>query len=314
MSSLRAQEDPAWEAVIVDDGSSDRSWELLEQAGREDARIRVFRRRGEPKGAGTCRNEAVEQARADLLVFLDTDDLAAPHCTAQRSREMERRPADEFVIFPVTVFRGQPGPGDRRWAEEDGRPLLLRQFHQKGICQTTGPAFRREPFRRAGGWDASLAIWQDIDLFFRMFIPGRPHSLAMDLPPDVHLREHDESLSRGDPFSPAKQASKARVIRKAIRLLEETGRKEWLCEARHITAEVVHGFARTRRAEPGRDLVSFAEERGVLDAGEAGFLRRLLLAHQLRLPRLPGVGPRLEKAFRKKFEKKPEGNRILNPT
>ena len=313
MASLQAQEDPGWEAVIVDDGSTDGSWEILARAAREDLRIRLFRREGETKGAGTCRNEAVEHARSDILVFLDTDDLAAPHCAAQRSREMERRPTDDFVIFPVTIFRGYPRPGDRRWAEDDGRALLLRQFRQEGICQGTGPAFRREAFRRAGGWDASLAIWQDIDLFFRMFIPRRPHSLAMDLPPDVHLREHDESLSRSDPFSPAKQASKAEVIRKAIRLLEETGRKEWLREARHITAEVVNGFARTRRTGGGRELVNFAAQRGVLDEEEAKFLRGLLLAHQFRVARLPGVGPRLEEAFRKKFEKDPERNRILTP-
>jgi glycosyltransferase involved in cell wall biosynthesis len=60
--------------MIVDDGSTDDSWEVLTAIARTDDRIRLLRRERGPKGACTCRNIGVTESRGSHLLFLDTDD------------------------------------------------------------------------------------------------------------------------------------------------------------------------------------------------------------------------------------------------
>ena len=78
--SIFRQTNPNWEWVIVDDGSTDDSWEVINKYAAEDSRVKVFKRDREPKGACTCRNIAVSKATGEFLIFLDTDDLLASFC------------------------------------------------------------------------------------------------------------------------------------------------------------------------------------------------------------------------------------------
>src|SRR5579875_652313 len=83
-ASIFNQTYPHWEWVIVDDGSTDNSWEVLQQLAAKDERVKIFRRNREPKGACACRNIAIENCSGEYLIFLDTDDLLASFCLEQR--------------------------------------------------------------------------------------------------------------------------------------------------------------------------------------------------------------------------------------
>lgn len=74
LESLRRQTYPDWEAVVVDDGSTDRTWELLRAAGPG---VRSFRRE-RPGGPGVARNLALANASGELVAFVDADDLLLP--------------------------------------------------------------------------------------------------------------------------------------------------------------------------------------------------------------------------------------------
>ncbi|HXC46054.1 MAG TPA: glycosyltransferase family 2 protein [Solirubrobacteraceae bacterium] len=75
IDSVRAQTYSDWEVVVVDDGSRDGTWELLQQAG--DPRVRSFRRE-RAGGPAVARNLALEHAGGELVAFLDADDLLLP--------------------------------------------------------------------------------------------------------------------------------------------------------------------------------------------------------------------------------------------
>src|SRR4051812_10244156 len=60
--SILAQTYPHWEWMIVDDGSTDNSWEVLQELSRKDSRIKIFQRDRGPKGVCVCRNIAVEKS------------------------------------------------------------------------------------------------------------------------------------------------------------------------------------------------------------------------------------------------------------
>ncbi len=74
IESVQEQTYRDWEVVVVDDGSSDGTWELLQEAG---PRVRSFRRE-RAGGPAVARNLALEHAAGELVMFLDADDLLLP--------------------------------------------------------------------------------------------------------------------------------------------------------------------------------------------------------------------------------------------
>lgn len=64
------------ELILVDDGSTDCSAELCDQIAREDGRVRVIRQKN--SGQSAARNRGAAAARSELLMFIDSDDVAAP--------------------------------------------------------------------------------------------------------------------------------------------------------------------------------------------------------------------------------------------
>jgi glycosyltransferase involved in cell wall biosynthesis len=76
LESLRAQTFGDFEALCVDDGSTDGSGDILRKAAERDPRIKVFSQ--ENKGVGAARNLALDNASGEWIGFLDADDTIAP--------------------------------------------------------------------------------------------------------------------------------------------------------------------------------------------------------------------------------------------
>src|ERR1700677_1527065 len=72
VGSLLAQDFRDWEAVIVDDGSPDTSWRVVQAYSWIDPRIRTIRQGH--SGACITRNHGIDEARGEYLLFLDADD------------------------------------------------------------------------------------------------------------------------------------------------------------------------------------------------------------------------------------------------
>ena len=109
LESVRAQTLPDWEAVCVDDGSTDGSLALLREISAQDARIRVLHQ--ENAGVSSARNLGLEQAAGQYIYFLDGDDVLHPQAFELLARAMQsgqydvvlssyRRTRDQHEPFP----------------------------------------------------------------------------------------------------------------------------------------------------------------------------------------------------------------------
>lgn len=86
--SVREQTYPHWEMIIVDDASTDRTCQLLQEEAAADSRIRpVFL--NENHGAAFARNTALEQAKGRFVAFLDSDDCWKPKKLEEQLQFME---------------------------------------------------------------------------------------------------------------------------------------------------------------------------------------------------------------------------------
>ena len=75
IKSVLEQSYTDWEWILVDDGSADRSAEIIEQYN--DSRIRLIRQKN--KGAAAARNRGIEAAKGRYIAFLDADDIWDPN-------------------------------------------------------------------------------------------------------------------------------------------------------------------------------------------------------------------------------------------
>jgi glycosyltransferase involved in cell wall biosynthesis len=186
MESVQGQNFEAWEHLIVDDGSDDGTAEEVARRAAADPRIRYIQRTGAKSGANVCRNLGVSESQADLIIFLDSDDLLAPGSLARRVAVMERNKDLDFVTFQTGAFQNIPGDLGRQLDAELIGDDLLRFLFLECPWQTTAPTWRRAAFDRLGGFDESLPSWQDVDLHVRAIAAGLRYLRFPEI--DHHMR------------------------------------------------------------------------------------------------------------------------------
>ena len=282
LDSVMNQTFPHWENIIVDDGSTDSTMDIVRHYAESDSRIKLIQRSRGPKGACTCRNEGIGHSKGKYVLFLDTDDLLEPFCIEQRINVMEANPELDFAIFPSLMFRHKPNDLNLWWNIDKPISELKRQFHQDAICQGTGVLWRKDSFAQIGQWDEDLMLWQDIDLFFRAYIQNYKYKTFFELPPDLHNRRLESSLSRQDFNSRPKLQSRVIVIKRAISLINEYPTKEDVKEAKYMVAEIVSGLARTKTYREAIDLIEFSSEHGALNMRESHRLKRLVFLYRFK--------------------------------
>lgn len=175
IESVRAQTYPHWEAVVVDDGSDDGTAEMIEALCREEPRIRYMAREGAVAGANACRNQGMAASRGEYLIFLDSDDLLAPECIAERMRALESCLEASFVAFMGEMFAVRPGDIALYHNVFTDVSDLDRFLALDNPWHTASPIWRREALLRLGPWDESLPSWQDWEYHVRALVAGMPY-------------------------------------------------------------------------------------------------------------------------------------------
>ncbi|QIZ98010.1 glycosyltransferase family 2 protein [Leifsonia sp. PS1209] len=165
------QEYEGWfEVIVVDDGSTDRTSQVLDELN--DPRLKVIRltKNG---GRSAARNTAIAAASGDFLNICDADDMSLPGRMRAHAAAIVSRP-DADVWFGRYVAR-EPQGETREWPRTPGTVEGVdRAFHQGKMAVAHGAsAFRRDWFARTGGYDESIAVAEDYDLFARGWRIGR---------------------------------------------------------------------------------------------------------------------------------------------
>jgi len=112
IESVLAQTYQNWEMIIVDDCSTDGSYEIALEYARNDNRITVYRME-QNSGAALSRNKAIELSRGQYLAFLDSDDLWAPEKLEKQLKFMLENDCD----FSFTEYEH---------IDEEGKSLGIR--------------------------------------------------------------------------------------------------------------------------------------------------------------------------------------------
>lgn len=284
--SIFNQDCDSWEWCIVDDHSTDNTYDVIQKIASRDKRVKCFQRKGDKKGANYCRNQAVEATAGEYIIILDDDDLLEPFAIRQRLQVMRENPELDFAIFPSLLFREQPYDMNIIWNIDKPEHEIVRQFNQDPLCQGTGVLIKREAFVGIGMFDPTLLLWQDFDLFFKLYIQGYKYKKCLNLPPDLHIRHAENSLSRGNFFDYGKQMSRVEVIKNAVRMLKENNRREYIEKADSMFAEVFTALTRIGKRDDAANFLVWAIKEGVVSSAQGARLRTLINIYRYRLNKL----------------------------
>jgi glycosyltransferase involved in cell wall biosynthesis len=173
IASIQAQSHRSWEAIVVDDGSTDESAGWIQGLAERDERVKwIPRPSARRAGASTCRNIGLQHAHGEYVIFLDSDDLLSPSCLEQRVAHLSQSPHLDFMVFQAEVFAEKPGDSGFILNVADQRYAIDRLLSLDHPWQTSGPIWRRESLQSIGGWDEALPSWQDWELHLRALCRG----------------------------------------------------------------------------------------------------------------------------------------------
>ncbi len=201
------------EVVAIDDGSRDGSLARLRTIS--DPRLHVLAQ--ENRGLSRTLNRGLELARGRWVKMLPSDDLLEPGALARQVAQAEAASAVAVFCLPTVVDvanRPLADPAPQAWfdLEASDTGALLRALIARNPLCAPGALFDRAVALEVGGFDPSLRIAQDYDLWLRLLARGEGRLLPERL---VRVRWHGANQSAA--VTPASEAERAYVVVGALR-------------------------------------------------------------------------------------------------
>ncbi len=189
IESVLNQTFPNYELVVVDDGSTDDTAEIV--AGMRDRRVSYFRNATNLGPQGNW-NRCLELARCPYVKLLPHDDLLAPTCLTRQVQVLDADQDEQLAL--VFSARRVIGPDGRVLIRARGFPGLregrIEARRLMGACVRRGTnlvgepgavLFRKQFSQRIGGFDATQPYVIDLDYWVRLLAHGDAHYCAEPL-------------------------------------------------------------------------------------------------------------------------------------
>ena len=167
MRSVLNQQPPPQELIVVDDGSTDQTPDLVQtMAQQASVPIRLLRQE-ENRGAAAARNQGIAAAQGNLLAFLDSDDWWLPGKLARQASAMAAHPDHLISHTREQWFRQGRRVNQKKKHDPPGGDIFAASL---GMCVVGMSTVMARPalFTRYGLFDETLPCCEDYDLWLRV--------------------------------------------------------------------------------------------------------------------------------------------------
>lgn len=204
LQSLVDQTYPNWEALIVDDGSTDCTPQVGKFWSEKEPRIHYYRI--ENSGVSKARNFGLSRAKGDFVQFLDADDLLSQekletHMEAFRQHPEINLTYTENFYFPDgrpdQLFLDQEFT-DRDWMHRftGSGALALAHLIQNNLAVISSPMLKRELAAQVGGFAEGIAYTEDWRFWINCVFHGAKIQFIQEPKAYTLIRVHPKSVSQ----------------------------------------------------------------------------------------------------------------------
>lgn len=267
LESVRLQDYYAKELIVVDNGSTDTTAELIRNWVDQKSDLMpveaIFHSEMQPY----CKlfNEILARVKGHYLVDLSGDDVLYPDHLSASINELKQAPGAAFVFSDAYILdqRGEVTTFYRRNAGGDLKEAIVLSniyetlIHRHYICSPT-VVFNTVILRREGGYDESL-FYEDFDIQVRL---AREHPVVFSDHIGVLKRKHSRSMSSGQ-----YQSHHSKMLPSTVKVCSKIRGmniypEENLALKKRILNELKHALW-SANFEPARELVSLGEQLGI---------------------------------------------------
>ena len=256
VASVQAQTYSNWEIIVVDDGSTDNTEEVVKSIAADEPRISYLRQNNARQAA--ARNNGIGQAKGNYFQFLDADDLIEPQKLEQQVKFLEQHPDVDITYGGVRYFSSERAgelllsrqysswEDSGAWMPEisgQGKEILLALL-RNNIMVVNAPLIRREVIDRVGLFDVDLTPVEDWEYLIRCAADGAVFSFNDVEGARALVRAHRESSSLDQPRylrSALKLRKKIAQLNLDAEMLELNRQKLAETEGHLGVEEVAHG-------------------------------------------------------------------------
>ena len=163
INSVFSQSYKDYEIIVVDDGSTDGTWDLMQEF---NPRIRGFRK--ENGGTASALNYGIKHALGDLICWLSHDDMFMPDKLERQTRFMAQNPQYALSYTDYIVIDSRGAELSRRICPWFERSMMLRQLFLTNHIHGCSTMIRKAVFARAGYFSEKLKYTQDLEMWIRI--------------------------------------------------------------------------------------------------------------------------------------------------
>jgi glycosyltransferase involved in cell wall biosynthesis len=209
------------EVIVIDDGSTDNSWEIIRSFGSK-----IFAEKTLNKGAGSARNHLLQLSKGEWLQYLDADDYLLPGKIQNQIKDLDRFTSADILFSPVII--------EDRWSGREKTEVLpVPEPHDPWtllvrwtLPQTGALLWKKQAIIDAGGWKEDQPCCQEHELYLRLLKAGKEFCYS-PAPGAVYRKWSSETVCERDKLETYRQ--RLAIISEAERFLNNT---EQLTEAR----------------------------------------------------------------------------------
>lgn len=181
LQSVLATTYPAFEVLLMDDGSTDGSLAVAQEFARQDARVRVFTQPN--AGASAARNNLVPKANGEYILPIDSDDLVEPTFVGRAAEVLMQRPEVKVVAPRMDQFGMKSG-------EIHFPPYSLHLLARKNFVAVCA-MYRKSDWERVGGYCAEVPTREDWEFWLSILEDGGEVVRLPDI--EYHYRQYSQS-------------------------------------------------------------------------------------------------------------------------
>ncbi len=168
LDSIIAQTYINWECIMVDDGSTDGTIEILKRYCKNDNRFKYYKRPKErPKGANACRNYGFELSKGDYIQWFDSDDLMHIDKLKNKVNLLQKSEAD-FIVCEGIEYKDIISNVICNWDKISSNNVLFDHVIGNVNFHTNGPLFKRNFLKNKKLFNEILQRKQEWEFYSRL--------------------------------------------------------------------------------------------------------------------------------------------------